>query len=296
MRYPKKMFDEEFSLRIWYSEKKWILSCKSTNIYLKDGIVKQKSIVLSEAATVEVRFEKSKELLFELGFMPDYDAEYREMTHLFSVPEENSILIGYGENCDIKIKGSLNDRGTVSLHGDTSGKLTVKDNKTKFGVYVNGNIIKNSFTVSDFDFFSAFGSDFYYKEGKVWCFGEDKVFSEKLNAVRIKETESVLKYPKLNRTTRLRPVKSFDKIELLDPPEKIQRQKRNPVAALLPSAAALFLTVFLRTKIMKGGSGYILLSACMMGMGIMTTAAGLIAEPFEYRKKCRLRALTSSKF
>lgn len=296
VRYPKKLFDEDFELRVWYSEKKWIISCKTGNIYLQEGIIKQKSIVLSETVTVEVRFEKNGEMLFELGFMPDYDAEYREMTHLFSIPEDSSILIGYGENCDIKIKGSLNDRGTVSLHGDTSGKLTVKDNKTKFGVYVNGNIIKNSFTVSDFDFFSAFGSDFYYKEGKVWCFGEDKVFSEKLNAQRILETESVLKYPKLNRTTRLRPVKSFDKIELLDPPEKIQRQKRNPVAALLPSAAALFLTVFLRTKIMKGGSGYILLSACMMGMGIMTTAAGLIAEPFEYRKKCRLREEKYSKY
>ena len=47
---------------------------------------------------------------------------------------------------------------------------------------------------------------------------------------------------------------------------------------------------------MKGGSGYILLSACMMGMGIMTTAAGLIAEPFEYRKKCRLREEKYSKY
>lgn len=290
------MFDEEFSLRVWYSDKKWILSCKSSNIYLQEGIVKQKSIVLSEAVTVEVRFEKNNAQLFELGFMPDYDAEYREMTHMFSIPEDKSVLIGYGESCDVRIKGLLNEKGTVTLLGENSGKLLVKDNKTKFGVYVNGNIIKNSCTVSDYDFFSAFGSDFYYKEGKVWCFGGDKSFSEKLNVQRIADTESVLKYPKLNRTTRIKPVRSFEKIELLEPPEKIQRQKRNPAAALLPSVAALFLTVFLRSRIMKGGSGYIMLSACMMGVGIMTTAAGLIAEPFEYRKKCRQRVEKYDKY
>lgn len=77
---------------------------------------------------------------------------------------------------------------------------------------------------------------------------------------------------------------SDEPIEVLDAPAVLQKPKRNLVLSLLPSIAMLVLIIIVRGFMSSSNGSYIIFSACMMGVGIVTSIVSFVDERRNYKK------------
>ena len=287
VRFGKDFFFEDFEIEVENDKNNWKLSCSDIIYFISDGVTKLYSKELQHGDDIIVKYESSKQEVFKLSFMLDFDFEKKEYDRVIDVSGIDAIQIGGHNRCDLYLRDELIGSDTVTLR-KKNGVYQIADNHSKYGIYVNTLKVKGSAEVKDFDFFSIIGYSFYLKYGKLYTDSHNGIVISSLPYEDIKEQSSTLTYPKFNRNTRIKPAISSGTIEVLDPPALHEKPKSNIVMSLVPAIGMLGITVLLR-GVMGGGGTFIIFSVCTISMGIVTSIFSVVNNLKEYKKNTKER-------
>ena len=287
VRLPKENFFEAFELHFVYHDG-WRVTC-SDNLYISFG--KSKKLFASNLMhgyIFYVKYQESAVDLFEVEFEIDFDYEKKKYDIAIELCDSSELKIGGTPDCNIFIENVFigNDWIRIGRRQDT---IWIEDNSTKYGISVNGIKVENKKDINDNDFilFASFG--ICVKNNELYC---DSAKIKRLNGLNSRVVDSCknrFEYPKFNRNTRVKAVIPVDKIEILDPPAAPQRPSGNIVLQLTPAIVMLAVTIVLRGVMGSGSGAYIWLSVISMGIGILTSVAGIVTERRKYKKDCAER-------
>lgn len=278
VRFDSGHFFENFFAEITVKDDKYVLSC-SENVYISpDGIMKLSVRNLVHGDKMILKYQNSNQEIITLDFLMDFDSNFKKYDREIDISNITMIKIGGTGDCDLKIKDELIGGSTVSVT-KVDDNYFIKDNATEYGVYINGQRIKNEVQLTDFDFISVTSCSLYFKYGKLYTSRLVDV-----NGLDFKDIGINSNYPEFVRNTRIKSVLLDDKISILDPPQYPTKPENNLVSSLIPAFAMLALIVVLRGVIGNGGS-FVIFSACSMSLGIITSIFNFFGGRKKYKKE-----------
>lgn len=287
LRLNKNMFFEEFMMNVVKVGGEWQISSGSNMYFTADGVMKFEEKELNHGDTLTFKYKSSNSEALKIDFFMDFDSVEIEYNRLIDISDKTQITIGGMENNDIFIVDELLGKDSVTLNKENDYYL-IKDNRCKYGVYVNGIKINDKSKLQDYDFFGIVGYHFYYKSGKLYTTESNNIKIRNLNYIELKEEESKLKYPKFNRSTRRKYKLPQKDIELLYPKAKPNRFQTNLILLIAPTFSMLVLTIVLR-GIVGGGGMFVLYSAMSMGITLLSTIAGYMFKKKNYNHEIKER-------
>ncbi len=283
------LLDREFSLESFYiqvelnNQKRWQINCDN-NVYIsEEGIIKQVTRELIHGDDLIIKYNRTQTEAFRLSFVIDFDTEIQDFRRVIDVDEElEKITVGGSDEYNIFIDDELME-GSSFCFIQYEGGLYVDEIRCKYGLYLNGNVIKEAVEVKNYDFVSVLGYSFFYKDGKLRTTGKGTISVKGLNCRIDNPTTGNQQYPKFYRNTRVLKQINTEKIQIIDPPNEVEKPKGGLLKSLIPALITLALTIVLR-GVMGGGGTFIILSACTMTMGIVTTIITFIGDRRKYKR------------
>ncbi len=270
-RLRKESFFGKFELLLSQKNGAWSIRCPE-ELYIAVGDVRKRtSLELSHGSEFTVKYSDTDTEILKGYFTIDFEYDTKDYSKIIDISNSAKVSIGATRDCDICLPVSNLGKDRVELTRDGNG-LVVTDCNTQYGVFLNGAKIRRAARVADGDFISVQGVSMYYKGGKLYA---DKNITMELNGLQAyiyREQQSHFTYPDFNRNTRIQYVIPDEEIEIKQPPQKPQKNKRSIWLMILPPLAMLILLVVVR-GFMSGGSGgsFILYSAGSMGVGLIVS-------------------------
>ncbi len=261
----------------------WRISCDDTVYCIKGDMRKFLIGKIEHGDSLSVRYAESENELFTLRFVINFEETVPCYNRYIVVPQGESILLGDRNDATIRLYGQYSI-GTLINIFNRDGKLFIKEERSPFGVTINGKTISSSSEVElkDHDFIGIADFSIYVKSDRL-CYENGKAIVN--SSVYILGEESCFEYPKFVRNTRHKIVLSEEEIKILDPSAKPAKPEMNLLTTLMPSLAMLVLVIVLRGVMSSSGGTYVLFSVCSMGLGIVTTVVGLVQGQRKYRKE-----------
>ncbi len=295
------MLGRDYSLDPFYiqvelnAQNKWQINCDN-NVYIsEEGIIKQITRELVHGDDLIIKYNRTQSEVFKLSFVINFETErqdYRRVIELEDVMDK--ITVGGSENNNIFIDDELME-GSSFCFIQYEGSLYVDEIRCKYGLYLNGNVIKDAVEIMDYDFVSVLGYSFFYKDGELRTTGKGVININGLPCKVDNPSMGNLQYPKFYRNTRVQKQTNTEKIHVFDPPQEVEKPKGGILKSLIPAIVTLALTIVLR-GIMGGGGTFIILSVCTMSMGIVTTIITFIGERKRYKKAVKEREEKYNKY
>lgn len=284
IRLRNDLFFENFELSLEKNNHMWQILC-TDGIYISSGgsdIRKIRNKSLEHSDNFILKYEESDGDLLNLSYTVDFEYENKNYERLIDLSNIASFTIGCAVFCNVILKGSFvtNDFVELTFSGQ---ELVVSEKQSTYGVYHNGKRIKGDTLIKDRDFISIANFSFYYKDRMLYT---SKYSDLMINGLSYHDTgreKGVLFYPKFNRNTRIKAILHTDKIQILDPPSKPQKPKKNIISSLLPAISMLVLTVLIRGIMSDSTGTYIVFSICTMGMGIVTSIISIFQNDKDYK-------------
>lgn len=273
----------------------WQLDCE-TDVYISaEGILKQFTRKLTHGDDFCIKSVSDGSEVLRFRFVIDFDEVHQDYyrsipIHVSSRPEENVIHIGGEPDCEIQISDDLMSDSRFELQVSPEG-IYIDHIRCRYGLYLNGNIIRSRTKLQDWDFIRVLGYNFYYSEGILRTTEGKQIIIHNRDSYIQNLSEQMKQYPMFYRNTRVLPQKSDEAVSILNPPEEVKRPEGNILKSLLPMLAMLVLTVVLR-GVLGGGGTFILFSACTMGIGIVTTIISFVSNHKEYKVNYKKREET----
>jgi S-DNA-T family DNA segregation ATPase FtsK/SpoIIIE len=289
VRFNKDHFFDEFEFYLSKKDSGWQLNCDKGVYFTTDGVMKIYYKDMSHGDMVWVKYQNFDGEIFKLNFFIDFDADEKNYERVIDISNINEISIGGLDGCDIVLKDELIGNDTVTLKA-IDGEYHIIDNKTRYGVYINGKKASDRTKLNNYDFFMIVGYSFYFKDKRLYTSKYGNIRINSLNYTDTTEQLSALKYPKFNRNTRVKYVIPEKGIEILPPKPKSAPPKKNLILTLVPVLAMIALTVILR-GIMKGGSGFtfVIYSVASMTLGLVMSIVSMVMDKKQYEKDMQQR-------
>ena len=291
IRLSSSLFFTNIELTIALQNDAWTLTC-SDNVYISvDNVRKLMFTQLAHGDHLHIKYRASDNDVFVVDFAADFDYAEKDYNRIIDISGVRQFTIGTSGSCDISLKSEFlkNDQLRVENQGDM---LLLKLQNSTYGIYKNGQrVTSGSAKIYNRDFFSLGEYSFYYKDRQLYTTESDGMMVSQLPTHILRESKSAMTYPKFNRSTRVLVKIPDEEIPVLDPPQAPQKQKRNLLLTILPSLLMVVMIIFLRG--MMAGSGgnlsYVLMSAGMMGMGVVTSIITYFSTKKEYREEMEKR-------
>lgn len=294
VRFYKELFFEDFELVFLKNGEQWQIAC-SDNVYIDEGDVRKLvTKKLNHGDSFAVRYQNSDAELFKVDFVFDFDNENKDYERIIDVSAVNAFTIGNGSGCNIVLHSEYTKNDFVELKRAEKGfALYIKS--STYGIYHNGKLAKNGDIIADYDFFSIAEFSFYYRNGQLMS-----AKTVEVNALHYFDNLNKNGYPKFNRNTRLKTVLDDEKIEILDPPAKPQKQKNNILQRLLPSMGMILVCILMATLGTGREGGTSIAMFAMSGisgtMAIITSVIAVINNKKEFKQKSKERIEKYTKY
>ena len=286
VRLRKDLFFGQVELNFVKNSSHWSVHC-SDGLYITVGDVRKLITKnLQHGETLEVKYQESDILLFNLSFMLDFDYENKNYDSEIDISGFQQITIG-GNNSNITIDDQFVGGDRLILN-NSNGKIVISDDNTRYGIYVNGSRINKQKEINDFDFFSIANYSFYYKQGKLYTDLKDNVHCNGFSVCKMARQTTHFEYPDFIRNNRIQYCIPEDEIEIKQPLPKPQRPKKNLILSLIPSVVMLALMVVMR-GILGGGGTFVIYSVCSMGIGIVMSVVTYFYDGKEHAKAVEKR-------
>lgn len=259
----------------------WQIACDDEVYFSKGDMRKLMVVKIKHADLLEVRYSESENEAFEIRFLINFDERVPFYNYYIKLPLDGVLSIGNGPNNDITINSEFTDNTLFEI--DNKGESYIlREKSSPYGITLNGKSINSDKILVDHDFIFVADFSFYYKEGSLY-FDDQGI---RVNNIPVIQDENIssFKYPKFIRNVRKKIIISNEQIKILDPSVKPTKPEMNIVTSLMPSIAMFALVVVLRGFMNTTGGTYILFSICSMGLGIITTIAGLVQGQKKYKK------------
>lgn len=267
----------------------WEIDCDD-NVYIADeGIIKQVTRLLTHGDDFEIKYNLNNKTALKLSFVINFEQEKQDFRRVIEIDDysKSKILVGGTENYDICLNDELMLDSEFALLFE-EGSLYVDNIRCRYGLYVNGNIVKTRTQIHDCDFISVLGCSFYYKQGTLRTTENGKITIHGLPCYTEQISVGNMLYPMFYRNTRVVTQPNKTPIHILAPPNALAKPERNILKRILPALGTLALTIVIR-GIIGGGGTFVIFSVCTMSMGIGTSIASFVGERKAYKKGTRER-------
>lgn len=287
VRLRKELFFAPIEVTLQKFDNGWHISL-SDNLYLTvGGVLKLLTKNLTHGDEFTVKYQESDNEVFSMSFMIDFDYIEKPYDYEIDLSGKKSLIIGGKQGSDICFTDPYLGTDTLTL-SNSGAYWILHDNRSQYGVFVNGQRITKDTKINDFDFFSIVGFSFYYKDNKLYTSNMGGMKTDGLNVRHLDQHTTCLKYPKFNLNTRIQYTISNEEIEVQQPPAKPAKPKQNLIMTLIPSLVMLAMTVVLR-GIMGGGGTFVIYSAVSMSLGIIMSVVTYFGESKDYKKEIKER-------
>lgn len=282
MRIPKVGFFEPVELIICNTAGIWSVD-GSDNLYFSTGN-EQKLLTkrLAHGEIFHVKYSESNTEVFEVMFMVDFDYEEKNYSRAIEIHENQIIKIGGTADCHIYISDMYLGQDYIILECRNT-ECIIRENKARYGVYLNGSRCVGEVRVPNFTFFSLVGFSFYYKANVLYTTDHPALQVQGLGSYTMNMQSTRYTYPKFIRNTRIQYQLNEKEIDVLQPKAKIQKPKKNLLMSLIPAVTMLALVILLR-GVLGGGSLFVVYSACSMSVGIIMSIVTYRMEGKTYLK------------
>lgn len=285
IRFDSDQFFEDFYVDITPDNGSWVIGCSDNTYVSPDGIMKLSVKELNHGDSLKVKYTSSNYEILTIGFLIDFDSRNKSYDRVVNIAGVSQLKMGKSRDCEIQLNDELIGSDTVSIY-KRDEHFYIKDNGTKYGVYINGRRIKNEARLEDNDFISVTGNSIQYKFSKLFMSNETGV-----NGLDYIDMPSGGEYPKFNRNTRIQKLVPDNGINVLDPPKMPNEPEKNLAASLIPAIIMLGLVVVLRGFMSKTGGTFVIFSACSMGLGIVTSIFTYVGGKKKYKKDMEQRVV-----
>lgn len=287
IRLHKSFFFDQIELIFSQTDAGWSVLC-SDNLYLTVGDVRKlitKNLVHGDSVTI--KYQNSDIEVFNLSYSLDFEYETKSYDTTIDIAGKSQVIVGGMTNADIYIADEYIGTDCFTIRNQ-NGQIVVEDNKSQYGVYVNGTRITKQKVIKDCDFISIASFSFYYKKGKLYTSASSKMKLNGLSSNRVSQQSTHFEYPDFIRNTRVQYTLPEDEIEIKQPSPKPQKPKKNLILSLIPSIVMLVLMVVLR-GMMGGGGMFVVYSVCSMGIGIVMSVVTYRVDGKEHKKALEKR-------
>lgn len=270
-RLRKDAFFGGFELTLSQKDETWSIQCPDY-LYIAVGDVRKRTnLNLLHGSEFSVKYSDSDTEILKGYFTIDFEYDTKDYSKIIDISGANRVSIGSSRDCDICIPESNLGRDKIELTREKNG-FVVADCNTQYGVFVNGVRIKRSCKIDDGDFISVQGVSIYYKNSRLYTDKNLAMELRNLPAYIYKGQQSHFTYPDFNRNTRIQYVIPEDEIEIKQPPQKPNKNRRSLWLTILPPLAMLVLLIVVRGFLSGGGGGmFIIYSAGSMGIGLLVS-------------------------
>lgn len=262
----------------------WELTC-SEQVYISaEGILKQITRILAHGDNFAIKYNYNNSEILKFSFIFDFELEKQDYHRVIELDgySKSHITVGGDDNYDICIYDDLMKDCDFCflIQNDT---LYVDNIRCRYGIYLNGNIIKRRTEIKDCDFITILGYSFYYRNHLLRTTNNGNVKIHNLSNYAENISEGNKKYPMFYRNTRVLKQPYEEKMNILSPPKDLDKPQDNILRNLLPALGTLALTIVIR-GIIGGGGTFVIFSVCTMSMGIATSIASFIGSKRAYKK------------
>ena len=280
VRLRKDMFFDEFELEILRNANSWSITSDGSVYYTTDGVLKLYNKNLVHGDELIVKYSNYNQEVFKISFFLDFDMIEKKYDREIDVEPNEHIRIGGDEDSDIWLKDELLRECNVIIE-KKKNKYIVKDNNSKYGIYINAKKINEKTEIKEKDFIVIVGYYFYFENGKLYTENDDSMEIRNIHYRNI-ISKNRFKYPKFNRSSRIKYKELCEKIEVLLPENLKEKPKNRLLFTLIPAFATLALTIVLR-GIMGGGGTFVIFSVCTMSLGIMMSIVTAITTKKDHK-------------
>lgn len=286
----KDIFASSFCFLIYLNQQNsWEINCDD-NIYIaEESIVKQITRSLVHGDDVKIKYQHNNKPALNLNFVINFEQNQQDYRKIIEIDgySKHSISVGGNDNYDICIYDELMHDSEFYIRIEKNG-IYVDNIRCRYGLYINGNIVKEKMEIKDCDFISVLGCSFYYRDHTLRTTENSKISVQGLPCKIEQISAGNMLYPKFYRNTRIIEQPNKSEIKVLAPPNEVSKPEKNILKNILPAIGTLVLTIVIR-GVISGGGTYILFSVCTMGMGIGTTIASFIGDKKAYKKNKKER-------
>ncbi|MBO7451117.1 MAG: type VII secretion protein EssC, partial [Clostridiales bacterium] len=277
--------ESDISVVLEYEEENWTVSCEGDIYFLYSGVTKMITKQLNHGDELQFKMENTGREMFNLSFMLNFIFYDKKYEHSIDISNSDRVIIGRDSRYSIFLKDELLGADCVEIIHE-QGRYTIKDNNTKYGVFVNGRLVNKQRELHEYDFIFILEYAFYFCEGHLYTDLSDQnlIVVNGLNVETILEQKSTLEYPKFNRNTRVKTHLSNEPIEILDPDAVREEPKKNLLLTLLPTVGTLGVSMFMRAMLFNRGKQILFLGIAMVGMGIITSVVTFVNEKKSYKR------------
>lgn len=288
IRFNKDRFFEDFEFEINKTNSGWQIVDKGSVYFTTDGVMKLYSKDLQHGDKIIIKYNNLNEVVFNINYFIDFDSVEKKYNREINISELNEISISSSDNSNICIKDDLFKTGRVTIERKDS-EFIVRDNGTKYGVYINTKRVNKHANFQNYDFLIIVGYYFYLKDGKLYT---DINENMKIKGITFSDytLKNKMKYPKLNRNSRIKYIIPQNVIDVLPPEQLKDAPKGNLLMTLIPAIVMLVATIVLRGVMGNGGS-FVIYSVITMGMGIVMSIVTAISGKRNYKKEVKERKI-----
>ncbi len=283
VRFREEDFFEPFLFTAILQQGKCQIECGS-NVYLSLGDARKMMLGrLFPGGQLALKYRASGIEIMALHFMQDFDFYPHQYDRRVNLGKINELRIGGGADCQIRLGYDVGENISVRI-AKRGNQYIICPESVGNEVRLNGNVLTENTELSELDFLAIGPSSFCFQRHSLYTDSDSDITFAGVPYEDEKSSTSWHKYPRFNRSTRILERLPEEKIEILDPPMAPRKPKTNIAMKLFPAIAMLGVVVLLRGFMNTTNLSYLLISACTMGIGIVTSVMTILTEKKEYQK------------
>ncbi len=288
VRFERSHFFCDFDIRCAYANGCWSITTDENAYFIREGILKSNTASLRNGDSVQLRYADSGADLFRIEIFIDFDCIERHFDNAVNLSDIQEITIGGRDGCNIEIRDSIIRDDFITIRNE-NGTVYAYDNNTRYGIYVDGAKVGDRAELVNYSFLSFAGYMFFIKNNHMYMDVPSNIGINGIDIVSAAESNSSLKYPKFNRSTRNSYIFPRDTIEVLPPKSKPNDGGGNLLLLIGPSIAMLMVMIVVRGMMNSTGSSFVIYSACTMGITIISSIIGYIVKKRKYKQDLEKR-------
>lgn len=220
----------------------WQIVENESTYYIANGI-KTPRKQLIHGDTIVVKHNVHKGELFNISYFIDFKSNIENYDLKIELNKNKENTIGCDISKDIFIKNELLGNSNFTIRFENN-MWVLYDNKTKYGVYINGDKVEKKRVIKNYDFIILTGYKFFFKGGCLYTSKYDSdITVNNLRKSILDENNKLFKYPSFLRSPRMLLNYPNDRIEILNPPSKINKPSNSLILTLIPLVGMVALTL-----------------------------------------------------
>lgn len=271
----------------------WYALCDE-NLYLNfDDVRKLRHNKINHGDRFQVRYANNGAAVFDISFAINFEVQIPSYNRKIEIPAGMDIRLGTpSPSVEVELHSEYCS-DTLAVISNDNGKYILREDKSRYGINVNGTRITKPTVLRDHDFFSISDVFFYFKGGSLYT-DDSKVVIRGVPHELLEK--STFNYPVFVRNTRRKIEPDLKPINILDPSKKPTKPELNILTSLLPMVMMIVLIVVVRGFMSSTGGSFIIFSVCSMGLGVVTSIISMVQGQKKYKKDIAERERIYTKY